>query len=130
MQKIVWDKPKLYIGDKLVEDTISTLSLESIPFEEPEDNIDISNLTFTCEVVDLNYDALKSFLFKEKNLRREIKKAWIRQDYLWLAMEIIQVAITYQLMMRNPMQSKNYRYALELYKRKPRKYTYRTLKSK
>lgn len=87
MQKIVWDKPKLYIGDKLVEDTTSTLSLESIPFEEPKDNIDISNLTFTCEVMDLNYDFLKSFLFKEKNL-------------------------------------------LELYKRKPRKYTYRTLKSK
>lgn len=130
MQKIVWDKPKLYIGDKLVEDAISTLSLESIPFEEPKDNIDISNLTFTCEVVDLNYDALESFLFKDKNLGREIKKAWIRQDYLWLAKEIIQIAITYRLMMRNPMQSKNYRYALELYKRKPRKYTYRTLKSK
>lgn len=130
MQKIVWDKPKLYIGDKLVEDAITTLSLESIPFEEPKDNISISNLTFTAEVVDFNYDALKSFLFKEKNWRREIKKAWIRQDYLWLALEILQVALTHRLMMRNPMQSENYRYALELYKRKPRKYTYRTLKSK
>lgn len=130
MRKIVWSKPKLYIGDKLVEDTITTLSLESIPFEEPKDNIDISNLTFTFEVVDLNYDILKSFLFKENNLRRDIKKAWIRQDYLWLAMVIIQLAIPYRLMMRNPMQSENYRYALELYKRKPRKYTYRTLKSK
>ena len=130
MQKIVWDKPKLYIGDKLVEDAITTLSLESIPFEEPKDNISISNLTFTAEVVDLNYDALKSFLFKEKNWRREIKKAWARQDYLWLALEILQVAITYRLMKRNPMQSEKYRYALELYKRKPRKYTYKTLKSK
>lgn len=128
MQKIVWDKPKLYIGDELVEGTISTLSSESIPFEEPKDNIGRSNLTFTWKVVDLNHDVLKLFLFKEENLRKEIKKAWIRQDYLWLALKMIEIASTYRLMNSNPIQNEQYRYALRLYKRKPRKYTYKTLK--
>lgn len=130
MQKIVWDKPKLYIGDELIESTYSTLSSESLPLEfEEHDAWNMSNLTFTFEVKDINVDVFnKLFLCTKKNWKKEIRSAWARQDYLWLALKMIEIASTYRLMNSNPIQNEQYRYALRLYKRKPRKYTYKTLK--